>query len=47
MSQSFISWVNQMIALDAAGVAQAAQPLKRNESVREFIMNRGNANISR
>ena len=40
MSQDFISWVNRMIALDAAGVAQAAQPLKRNESVREFFANR-------
>lgn len=40
LTESFAQWVTRMIELDAAGKAQAAQPLRRNESVREFFANR-------
>lgn len=40
MSETFVAWVNRMIELDNAGKEQAAKPLRRNESFREFFVNR-------
>lgn len=40
MSKEFVAWVNRMIELDNAGKVQAAKPLRRNESFREFFANR-------
>lgn len=40
LSESFAEWVNRMVALHEASKVQAAQPLRRNETVREFFASR-------